>query len=131
MTYLVFIRISDPRSITGRPEVKPPPYFDFTAWADSNEPAGFTFLVSNASDAYATGIVALNPNFADQNTKFWAMLKSARSRFSYNIGAETISMNAVGLSAAIARFQEECFKIFKANAHHRLREPIPLAWLRR
>ena len=51
MTYLVFIRISDPRSITGRPEVKPPPYFDFTAWADSNEPAGFTFLVSNASDA--------------------------------------------------------------------------------
>jgi hypothetical protein len=38
-------------------------------------------------------------------------------------------MNAVDLSAAIARFQEECFKIFKA--HHRLREPIPLAWLRR
>ena len=40
-------------------------------------------------------------------------------------------MNAVDLSAAIARFQEECFKIFKANAHHRLCEPIPLAWLRR
>jgi hypothetical protein len=39
-------------------------------------------------------------------------------------------MNAVDLSAAIARFQEECFKIFKANGHHRLREPIPLDWLR-
>ena len=126
MTYLVFIRFSDSRSING-----PPPYFNFTAWADSNEPAEFTFLVSNASDAYATGIVVLNPKFADQNTKFWAMLKSARSRFSYNTGAGTISMNAVDLSAAIARFQEECFKIFKANAHHRLREPIPLAWLRR
>ena len=102
MTYLVFIRISDPRSITERPEVKPPPYFDFTAWADSNEPADFTLLVSNASDAYATGIVVLNPKFADQNTKFWAMLKSARSRFSYNTGAATISMDAVGLSAGIA-----------------------------
>ena len=112
MTYLVFIRISDPRSITERPEVKPPPYFDFTAWPDSNEPADFTLLVSNASDAYATG-------------------KSARSQFSYSTSAGTISMNAVDLSAAIARFQEECFKIFKANAHHRLREPIPLDWLRR
>ena len=131
MTYLVFIRISDPRSITERPEVKPPPYFDFTAWPDSNEPADFTLLVSNASDAYATGIVVLNPKFSDQNTKFWAMLKSARSQFSYSTSAGTISMNAVDLSAAIARFQEECFRIFKANAHHRLREPIPLAWLRR
>jgi len=131
MTYLVFIRISDSRSITGSPEVKPPPYFNFTAWADSNEPADFTFLVSNASDAYATGIIVLNPKFADQSTKFWAMLKSARSRFSYNTGAGTISMNAADLSAAIARFQAECFKIFKANAHHRLRQPIPLAWLRR
>ena len=131
MTYLAFIRISDPRSITERPEVKPPPYFNFKAWADSNEPADFSFLVSNASDAYATGIVVLNPKFADQNTKFWAVLKSARSRFSYNPGAGTISMNAVGLSAAIARFQEECFKIFKANAHHHLTEPIHLDWLRR
>jgi hypothetical protein len=130
MTYLVFIRISDPRSITGRPEVEPPPYFDFTAWADSNESAAFTFLVSNASDAYATGIVVLNPKFSDQNAKFWAMLKSARSQFSYSTSAGTISMNAVGLSPAIARFQQECFKIFKANAHHRLREPIPLDWLR-
>jgi hypothetical protein len=131
MTYLVFIRISDSRSITGSPEVKPPPYFNFTAWADSNEPADFTFLVSNASDAYATGIVVLNPKFVDQSTKFWAVLKSARSRFSYNTSAGTISLNAVDLSAAIARFQEECFKIFRANAHHRLREPIPVAWLRR
>ena len=131
MTYMAFIRISDPRSITGRPEVKPPPFFNFTAWADSNEPAEFTFLVGYASDAYATGIVVLNPKFADQNTKFWAMLKSARSRFSYSTSAGTISMNAVDLSAALARFQEECFKIFKANAHHRLREPIPLDWLRR
>ena len=73
----------------------------------------------------------LNPKFSDQNTKFWAMLKSARSQLSYSTSAGTISMNAVDLSAAIARFQEECFKIFKANAHHRLREPIPLAWLRR
>ena len=40
-------------------------------------------------------------------------------------------MNAVDLSAALARFQEECFKIFKANTHHRLSEPIPLDWLRR
>jgi hypothetical protein len=131
MTYLAFIRISDPRSIIGRPEIKPPPYFDFTAWADSNDPAEFTFLVSNGSDAYATGIVVLDPKFADQNSKFWTMLKSARSRFSYNTGAGTISINAVDLSAAIARFQEQCFKIFKANAHHRLREPIPLDWLRR
>jgi hypothetical protein len=131
MTYMAFIRISDPRSITGRPEVKPPPYYNFTAWADSNEPADFRFLVSDPSDAYATGIVVLNPEFADQNTKFWAMLKSARSRFSYSTNAGTISMNAVDLSAAIARFQEECFKIFKANAHHRLSEPIPLDWLRR
>jgi hypothetical protein len=131
MTYLVFIRISDSRSITGSPEVKPPPYFNFTAWADSNEPADFTFLVSNASDAYATGIVVLNPKFVDQSTKFWTVLKSARSRFSYNTSAGTISLNAVDLSAAIARFQEECFKLFRANAHHRLREPIPVAWLRR
>jgi hypothetical protein len=40
-------------------------------------------------------------------------------------------MNGVDLPAAIARFKEECFKIFKANAHYRLREPIPLDWLRR
>jgi hypothetical protein len=131
MTYLAFIRISDPRSITGRPEVKPPPYFNFTAWADSNEPTDFTFLVSYASDAYATGIVVLNPEFADQNTKFWAVLESARSQFSYRTSVGTISMNAVDLPAAIARFKEECFKIIKANAHHRLREPIPLDWLRR
>ena len=131
MTYLAFIRIAGPRSIAGPAEIKsPPPYFKFTAWADSNEPADFTFLVGHASDTYATGIVVLNPEFADQNTKFWAMLKSARSRFSYSTSAGTISMNAVDLSAAIARFQEECFKIFKANAHHRLREPIPLDWLR-
>ena len=45
MTYMAFIRISDPRSITGRPEVKPPPFFNFTAWADSNKPADFSFLV--------------------------------------------------------------------------------------
>jgi hypothetical protein len=131
MTYIAFIRISDPRSTTGRPEAKPPPYFDFTAWADSNEPADFIFLVPYASDVYATGIVLLNPEFADQNTKFWAILKSARSRFSYNTNTGTISVNTVDLSPAIARFQEECFKIFKANAHHRLREPIPLDWLRR
>jgi hypothetical protein len=131
MTYIAFIRISDPRPTTGRPEAKPPPYFDFTAWADSNEPADFIFLVPYASDVYATGIVLLNPEFADQNTKFWAILKSARSRFSYNTNTGTISVNAVDLSPAIARFQEECFKIFKANAHHRLREPIPLDWLRR
>jgi len=131
MTYLVFIRISDPRSIIGRPEVKPPPYFNFTAWADSNEPTDFTFLVSYASDTYATGIVTLDPKFADQNTKFWTTLKSARFRFSYNTSAGTISMSAVDLSTAVARFQEECFKIFKTNAHHRLREPIPLHWLRR
>jgi hypothetical protein len=131
ITYLAFIRTSDPRSITGRPELKPPPYFDFTAWADSNEPAHFTFLVGHASDAYATGIVVLNPEFVDQNTKFWAMLKSTRSRFSYSTSTGTISMNAVDLSAAIAGFEEECFKIFKANAHHRLDEPIPLDWLRR
>jgi hypothetical protein len=131
ITYLVFIRTSDPRSIAGRPQLKPPPYFNFTAWADSNQPAHFTFLVSYANDAYATGIVVLNPEFADQNTKIWAMLKSARSRFSYSISTGTISMNAVDLSAAIARFEEECFEIFKANAHHRLDEPIPLHWLRR
>ena len=132
MTYLAFIRIIGPRTIAGPAEIKsPPPYFKFTAWADSNEPADFTFLVSYASDAYATGIVVLNPEFADQNTKFWAMLKSAKSSFSYSTSAGTVSMNAVDLSAAIARFQEECFEIFKANAHHRLREPIPLAWLRR
>ncbi|WP_208867018.1 hypothetical protein [Bradyrhizobium sp. AS23.2] len=130
MTYMAFIRISDPRSTTGRPEAKPT-NFNFTAWADSNEPADFTFLVPYASDAYATGIVLLNPKFADQNTKFWAILKSARSRFSYNTSTGTISVNAVDLSPAIARFQEECFKIFKANAHHRLDEPIPLDWLRR
>jgi hypothetical protein len=130
MTYMAFSRISDSRSNTRRPEVKPPPYFNFTAWADSNEPADFRFLVSYASDAYATGIVMLNPESADQNTKFWAMLKSARSQFSYSASAGTISMNAVDLSAAIARFEEECFKIFKANAHHRLDEPIPLDWLR-
>ena len=129
ITYMAFIRISDPRSTTGRPEHSPD--FNFTAWADSNEPADFTFLVPYASDAYANGIVLLNPEFADQNTKFWAILKSARSRFSYNTSAGTISVNAVDLSPAIARFQEECFKIFKANAHHRLREPIPLDWLRR
>ena len=129
LTYLVFIRVSDPRSIAGRPEV-PPPYFNFTAWADSNEPAEFTFLVGRASDVYATGIVVLNPEFADHNTKFWAMLKSARSRLSYSTSAGTISMNAADLSAAIATFQEECFRIFKANAHHRLREPIPFDWLR-
>ena len=123
MTYLVFIRFSDSRSING-----PPPYFNFTAWADSNEPADFTFLVGHASDTYATGILVLNPEFADQNTKFWAMLKSAKTRFSYSSSEGTISTNAVDLSAAIARFQEECFKIFKANAHHRLREPIPLDW---
>jgi hypothetical protein len=131
MTYMAFIRISDPRSITGRPEVKPPPFFNFTAWADSNEPADFSFLVGYPSDAYAAGMVVLDPEFADQSTKFWAMLKSARSRFSYSTSAGTISMKAVDLSPAIARFQEECFKIFKANAHHRLREPIPLDWLRR
>ena len=131
MTYMASIRISDPRSTTGRPEAKSPPYFNFTAWADSNEPADFTFLVPYASDAYANGIVLLNPKFADQNTKFWAILKSARSRFSYNTSTGTISVNAVDLSPAIARFQEECFKIFKANAHHRLDEPIPLDWLRR
>ena len=131
MTYMAFIRISDPRSITGRPEVKPPPFFNFTAWADSNEPADFSFLVGYPSDAYAAGMVVLDPEFADQSTKFWAMLKSARSRFSYSTSAGTISMNAVDLSPAIARFQEECFKIFKANAHHRLREPIPRDWLRR
>ena len=132
MTYLAFIRISGRRSIAGPAEIKPPPpYFKFTAWADPNEPADFTFLVGHASDAYATGIVVLNPEFADQNTKFWDMLKSAKSSFSYSTSAGTISMNAVDLSAAIARFQEECFKIFKANAHHRLREPISIEWLRR
>jgi hypothetical protein len=107
MTYMAFIRISD--LITGRPEVKPPPFFNFTARADSNEPADFSFLVGYASDAYATGIVVLNPKFADQNTKFWAMLKSARSRFSYSTSAGTISVNAVDLSAALARFQDGVF----------------------
>jgi len=130
-SYLAFIRIAGLRSIAGPTEIKsPPPYFKFTAWVDSNEPTDFTFLVGHASDAYATGIVVFNPEFADQNMKFLVILKSAKSRFSYNTSAGTISMNAVDLSAAIARFQEECFKIFKANAHHRLREPIPLDWLR-
>ena len=75
-------------------------------------------------------MVVLNPEFADQNTKFWAMLKSAKSRFSYSTSAGTITLNAANLPAAIAHFQDECFKIFKANAHHRLNTPIPLDWLR-
>jgi hypothetical protein len=53
MTYLATVKISDPRPTTARPEVKPAPYFKFSAWADSNEPADFTFLVSQASNAYA------------------------------------------------------------------------------
>ncbi|WP_164937332.1 hypothetical protein [Bradyrhizobium nanningense] len=121
---MIIVKVSHPGSIVRRPEVNAS-YFQYFGMGRFKPASGFWRLVRDASDAYATGIVVLNPEFTDQNTRFWALLKSAKSRFSYSTKAGTIATNALDLSPAIARFQEECFKIFKANAHHRLREPTP------
>jgi hypothetical protein len=88
-------------------------------------------LVADKADATATGIVVLNPDFDDQNNRFWAMLKTAKTKVSYSTPSGTASVSVIDLAPAIARFQEECAKIFVANAHRKLQEPIPLNWLNR
>ena len=128
MTYMTLVKIIDHSSVVWRPDVKAF-YFNFTAWADAGPPSDFSLLVAEKSDATASGIVSLNPDITDQHTQFWAMLKAARTKFSYSTPSGTVSVSAVDLAPAIARFQEECAKIFIANAHGRLREPIPLQWL--
>jgi hypothetical protein len=130
MTYMTLVKIIDHSSVVWRPDVRAF-YFNFTAWADSERPSDFSLLVTDKSDAMATGIVVLNPAFSDQHTRFWAMLKAARTKFSYSTPSGTVSVSAVDLAPAIARFQEECAKIFIANAHGKLQEPIPLQWLNR
>jgi hypothetical protein len=130
MTYMTLVKITDHSSVVWRPDVKAF-YFNFTAWADSERPSDFSLLVADRSDAMATGIVILNPAFNDQHTQFWAMLKAARTKFSYSTPSGTFSMSAVDLAPAIARFQDECAKLFIANAHGKLREPIPTTWLNR
>jgi hypothetical protein len=130
LTYITLVKIIDHSSVVWRPDVKAY-YFHFTAWADSGPPSDFSLLVADKSDVTASGIVTLNPAFDDQHTKFWAMLKAARTKFSYSTPAGTVSVNAVDLAPAIARFQEECAKIFIANTHKKLHEPIPLHWLNR
>jgi hypothetical protein len=128
MTYIVLIKIIDYSFVVWRSDVKAF-YFNFTAWADAGEPSDFSFLVADKSDTTATGIVVLNPDFDDQITRFWALLKTARTKFSYSTPSGTVSVSAVDLAPAIARFQEECAKIFNANAHRKLQEPAPLQWL--
>jgi hypothetical protein len=130
MTYMTLVKIFDPSSVVWRSDVKAF-YFNFTAWADAGSPSDFSLLVADKSDAMATGIVVLNPDFNDQHTRFWAMLKAARAKFSYSTPSGTVSVSAVDLAPAIARFQEECAKLFMANAHKRWKEPIPLHWLNR
>ena len=128
MTYMTLVKIIDHSSVIWRADVKAF-YFNFTAWADAGPPSDFSLLVADKSDATASGIVVLNPDFNDQNTRFWAMLKTARTKFSYSTPSGTVSVSAVDLAPAIARFQEECAKIFNANAHKKLQEPAPLEWL--
>lgn len=128
MTYITLVKILDHSSVVWRPDLKAF-YFNFTAWADAGSPSDFSLLVADKDDAMASGIVVLNPDFNDQNTRFWAMLKAARTKFSYSTPSGTVSVSAVDLAPAIARFQEECAKIFNANAHRRLQGPAPLEWL--
>jgi hypothetical protein len=130
LTYMTLVKIVDRSAVVWRPDVKAF-YFHFTAWADEGPPSDFSLLVTDKSDASATGVVVLNPEFTDQNTRLWAMLKAAKDKFSYSTPSGTVSVGAVDLAPAIARFQEECAKIFTANAHRKLREPIPLNWLNR
>jgi hypothetical protein len=130
LTYMTLVKIIDHSSVIWRSEVNAS-YFNFTAWADAGPPSDFSLLVADKSDAMATGIVVLNPEFSDQHTRFWAMLKAARMKFSYSTPSGTVSVSAVDLAPAITRFQEECAKLFTANAHRRLKEPIPLNWLNR
>jgi hypothetical protein len=78
MTYLTLVKVTDPASVIWRPELRAY-YFHFTAWADAEHPSDFSFLVADKSDATASGIVVLNPAFDDQHTRFWAMLKGART----------------------------------------------------
>jgi hypothetical protein len=130
MTYVVLVKIIDHSFVVWRPDVKAY-YFSFTAWADAGPPSDFSLLVANKSDATASGIVVLKPDFNDQHTRLWAMLKAARTKLSYSTPSGTISVSAVDLAPAIARFQEECAKLFTANVHGKLKEPIPLDWLHR
>jgi uncharacterized membrane protein YsdA (DUF1294 family) len=83
MTYMTLVKIFDPSSVVWRSDVKAF-YFNFTAWADAGSPSDFSLLVADKSDAMVTGIVVLNPDFNDQHTRFWAMLKAARAKFSYS-----------------------------------------------
>jgi hypothetical protein len=130
MTYITLVKIIDHSAVVWNPDVKAF-YFHFTAWADDGPPSDFKLLVADKSDTSATGIVVLNPEFNDQITRLWAMLKAARTRFSYSTQSGTVGVSTVDLAPAIARFQEECAKIFVANAHRKLKEPIPLEWLNR
>jgi hypothetical protein len=128
MTYMTLVKITDHASVVRRADVGAF-YFNFIAWADAGPPSDFSLLVRDKDDDMATGIIVLNPDYSDQHTRFWAMLKAARTKFSYSTPSGTVSVNAVDLAPAIARFQEECAKIFNANAHKKLQEPAPLEWL--
>jgi hypothetical protein len=130
LTYLTLVKIIDKSSVVWNPDPKAF-YFHFTAWTDDGPPSDFSLLVAGKGDTSATGVVVLNPEFDDQNTRLWAMLKAARTKFSYSTPSGTASVSAVDLAPAIARFQDECAKIFIANAHRKLQEPIPLPWLNR
>jgi hypothetical protein len=127
---MTLVKITDHASVVRRADVGAF-YFNFTAWADAGPPSDFSLLVRDRDDDMATGIIVLNPDYSDQHTRFWAMLKAARTKFSYSTPSGTASVSAVDLAPAIARSQEECAKIFIANAHGKLREPIPLQWLDR
>src|SRR5258708_20902190 len=74
LTYMTLVKIIDHSSVVWRPDVRAF-YFNFTAWADDGPPSDFSLLVADKSDASATGMVVLNPEFNDQNTRFYTTLK--------------------------------------------------------
>jgi len=131
MVYSVMIPVTDQSAVTWDAERKAH-YFNFTAWSDAAKPYDFhLYLMEGASNADAMATLNPDPALKSQDTELWGMLKSARSRFAYSTKAGTVGINATDLPPAIDRFEKECAKIFIANAHKRLREPIPLDWLNR
>jgi hypothetical protein len=71
-TYMTLVKIIDHSSVVWRPDVKAF-YFNFTAWADAEQPSDFSLLVADKDDAMASGVIFLNPSFTDQNTRFWTV----------------------------------------------------------
>jgi hypothetical protein len=128
--YIVYLKVIDPQSVFWD-DGRKASYFRFTAWADAGVPKDFQFLVGPEQPLMAQVLVSLNPEVTGPNQDFWQLLKSARTKFSYNTTAATFSFDTTDLQSALQRFEDRCAKIIPAPYNPSVQNPGSGFWFDR